>query len=700
MSDRLWVTGVGLTTALGVGVEATWTGLVRGDRGIRSLTLFDASDQRVGIGAEVPGVAVVSGSGESMSRTSSFAVSAAREALAMATLSSAGARVGLVVGSTTGGLFESELLFARLHADPRSTEAIEGLRVYPLSGVAEAIDRSMGPFARTRTVSSACSSGANALVVAAAWLAAGEVDAVLAGGCDSLCRLTVGGFNALGALDPEPCRPFDRRRRGTSLGEGAGFVVLEPRSRAVQRGAAALAELAAWASGAEAFHITNPEPTGRAIAGLIAASLAQAGLGPSDVDYVNAHGTGTRANDSAEAAALQEALGNEALRVPVSSSKGQIGHTLAAAGAIEVAITALVVSRGTLVPTGGLEEPDPEIRLVHVPRVGRDVGVVRAALSNAFGFGGMNTVLVLRRIEPGAEAPVAARVRRVTIVGGCAVEGAAGDDLDVDRSRRFDRPARLAAAGALRCLSQTGVHPRGCGVVLGTAFGAVDSTAAFMHRVATKGPRFASPADFPTLLPSTAAGHVSIYAGFTGPVFALVDRRAPGEASVLEGIRLVAAGVAPRVLAGTSDWRGGPVVEALARVVDPGAAPRGAEAAMLLLEEEDQALQRRGRILAHVAQVLEWRGAAGDTLQRLEPPRAQAAAFACRDGVDIETALAGSPWAAWPVHRQPGQGVSALLAAAAHLAEGALDRALVVGGSDEWGFAVVLFSASGRARSE
>jgi 3-oxoacyl-[acyl-carrier-protein] synthase II len=622
--------------------------------------------------------------------------------MAMAGLSAAGGRVGLVVGSTTGGLFETELLLAQLHADPRSKDALAGLRLSPLSGAAEAISGAMGPFVRTRTVSSACSSGANALVVAAAWLASGELDAVVAGGCDSLCRLTVGGFNALGALDTEPCRPFDRRRKGTSLGEGAGFVVLEPRARAVRRGAAALAELAAWASGAEAFHITNPEPTGTAIAELIAATLARGGLAASDVDYVNAHGTGTRANDSAEAGALRQALGNEALRIPVSSSKGQIGHTLAAAGAIEAAITALVVARGTLVPTGGLEEPDPELRLVHVPRVGKQVGTVRAALSNAFGFGGMNAVLAFRRIEPGAETPVADHLRRVAIVGGCAVEGTAGDDLDVDRSRRFDHAARLAAAGALRCLSQAGADPRGCGVVLGTAFGTVDGTAAFMHRVGSKGPRFASPADFPNLLPSTSAGHVSIYAGFTGPVFALVDTRAAGEASVLEGVRLVAAGVVPCVLAGSSDWRGSPVVEALARVIDPGGGPRGAEAAVLLLEDAERALQRRGRILAHVFQVVEWRGASSDGLKSLDPPPSRSAVFGGRDGADgadVATALAGTSWARSPVHRRLERGVSALLGAVAQIAEGAVDRALVLGGSPEWGFALVLSASCDASRS-
>jgi 3-oxoacyl-[acyl-carrier-protein] synthase II len=378
--------------------------------------------------------------------------------------------VGLVVGSTTGGLFETEDLLARLHGEPHTPHALEALLAYPLTGAASAIESKAGPFSRVRTVSSACSSGANALVVAAGWLLSGEVDAVVAGGADSLCKLTLTGFNALLALDPQPCRPFDRRRQGTTLGEGAGFLVLERARQARERGATGLVEFCGWASGADAHHVTNPEPSGRAVAGLIADALGRAGLRPADVDYVNAHGTGTRANDSSEAAALRHALGREATRIPVSSSKGQLGHTLGAAGAIEAAITALVVSRGVLVPTAGLEEPDPELGLVHIPRVGRPVGEVRAAVSNAFGFGGMNAVLVFRRADAEVRATPAAALRPVALSAVASVTEPARD-LDPERSRRFDEADRRVASAALRALADAPPSDAPCGILVGTAFG-------------------------------------------------------------------------------------------------------------------------------------------------------------------------------------------------------------------------------------
>ena len=265
-------------------------------------------------------------------------------------------RVGLVVGGTTGGMFETEELLARLHAEPGRREVLAGMLSHPLTSTGDRLEDRLGPFARVRTLSSACSSGANALVVAAGWLLAGELDAVVAGGSDGLCRLTLSGFNALGALDAEACRPFDRRRRVTSLGEGAGFVVLERATSARARGVAAVAELAGWAVGSEAHHITNPAPDGAVVASLIQRAVARAGLSPTDVDYVNAHGTGTPLNEPMEALALARALGGELARITVSSSKAQLGHSLGAAGAIEAAITALVVSRRTLVPTAGLDE--------------------------------------------------------------------------------------------------------------------------------------------------------------------------------------------------------------------------------------------------------------------------------------------------------------------------------------------------------
>jgi 3-oxoacyl-[acyl-carrier-protein] synthase II len=711
VSDRLWITGVGLTTALGDGVEATWSALVRGERGIAPVTLFDATEQRVNLAAEVRGLAHRPGPGSALSRTGAMAVAAARESIAMARLVTTGRRVGLVVGSTTGGLFETELLLARLHVDPGCADALAGLAAYPLSGPAADVERSAGPFARVRTVSSACSSGAHALIVAASWLEEEELDAVVAGGSDSLCRLTLTGFNALAALDPRPCRPFDRDRQGTSLGEGAGFVVIERRRDARARGVRPVAELAGWASGADAFHVTNPEPSGHAIASLLEGAMRRAGLDPRGIDYVNAHGTGTRANDAAEAAALTRVLGAEALRIPVSSSKGQIGHTLAAAGAIEAVVTALVVGRDVLVPTGGLTEPDPDLGLLHVPRVGRPVERVRAALSNAFGFGGTNAVLVFTKPDLRDPSGLPGSPRPVAVVGWARtrIPDPAHDDLDAQRSRRLDAASRGATVAALRALGDAGVEPGACGVILGTAFGTVDGTAGFMHRVLERGTRLASPADFPNLLPSSAPGHVSIYAGLGGPLFAEVDPRASGEVAILDAVRLVAAGIAPRMLAGSSEVRSGAVVQALARVVDPGSPAReDGDVACLVLVDDALAARAAGRrALALVDQVIEWRGPARGKLGGLRPPSApDAVVIFSRAGGGLVEALAESPWAERTKALAKGEkalpevaGPGAFLDAVDLLGCGAVRQVLIAGASSSGGHAVLLARPPGEARA-
>jgi 3-oxoacyl-[acyl-carrier-protein] synthase II len=654
--ERLWVTGLGLVTPLGIGVEATWAGLVRGDRAIRPVTLFDVAGQRVGIAAEVPGV---SASARGWSRSSAMAAMAAEEAMAGAKVDVRRARVGLVVGGTTGGMFENEQILARLHAAAESREVLVEMLSHPLTATGERLDERLGPFARMRTLSSACSSGANALVVAASWLRAGEVDVVVAGASDGLCRLTLSGFNALALVDPEPCRPFDRRRRGVSLGEGAGFLVIEREEAARRRGAQPVAELAGWALGAEAHHITNPAPEVAVVGQLVARAVARAQISAREVDYVNAHGTGTPLNDPMEAAALAFALGPEMERISVSSSKGQIGHTLGAAGAIEAAITALVVSRRVLVPTGGLDEPDPALRLVHVRGPGREVSRVRAAVSNAFGFGGMDTVLVFTEPRESSSdgRPQSSRPRSAVVTGAAAfgpwglVGGAdcaalldaplrdddIGPDalLDPTRARRLDRPARLGTVTVARALADAGVKDAGAGIVLGSAFGNVEESAAFMHRIFERGPRSASPADFPNLVPSSPVGHASIYLGLRGPSFATADLATSGESAFVQAVELVAAGEAACVVGGAVDPKSDIVERVLAALFAHAGskvgAVRGDVAAAIVVEDEAAVRARGGRAMARVRQLVEWREAP-HARQRAEPCTDEARQRAERTG--------------------------------------------------------------------
>jgi 3-oxoacyl-[acyl-carrier-protein] synthase II len=738
LRTRLWVTGLGLVTPLGIGVEATWARLVRGDRAIRPITLLDTTGQRARVAGEVDGVHVPS---PAWSRTSAMAAQAAEEAMRAAGVDVRAERVGLVVGGTTAGMFETEHLLATLHAEPGRREVLAAMLSHPLTSTGDCLEERLGPFARVRTLSSACSSGCSALVVAASWLLAGQVDVAIAGGSDGLCMLTLAGFNALGALDPEPCRPFDVRRRGTSLGEGAGFLVLERAERARARGARPVAELAGWAVGAEAHHITNPAPDGAVVASLIERAIARAGLRPSDIDYVNAHGTGTPLNDPVEAAALRRALGGEAARVPVSSTKGQIGHTLAAAGAIEAAITALVVARKTLVPTAGLDEPDPAAPLVHVPHVGREVPRVRAALSNAFGFGGMDAVLVFADPEMGREREGGAAGREegphsrtfphcclsgVPVITGAAVFGPCGlldaeacatipeqrfgEDAAVDpdahldalRARRLDRAARLGSVAAQKALAHAGAPAEGTGVVLGSAFGNVDGSAAFMHRIFDKGPRAASPAEFPNLVPSSPVGHVSIYLGLRGPAFATADLAASGESAVVQAAQLVAAGEAKRLVAGAVEPRSDIVERVLAALFASSPAQAGARrvdvAAAVVVEADGEVRARGARVLARVKQTLEWRGDGAAALRALEGPRGRAEVVLARaGGGGAEVLLEATPWRAAPrlacdsaLGESDGLGAAAVVVAVGRLAAGLAREALVLGLARGRGYAIVL----------
>jgi 3-oxoacyl-[acyl-carrier-protein] synthase II len=723
---RFFITGIGLVTPLGIGAEATWARLVRGERGVRPIERFSTEGYRARFGAEVIGLSESLPSAEAWSRTAHMAHVAAKEAIASARLDVAGgARIGLVVGGSTGGMLENEQLLATVYADPSRREELSGLLSHPLWATSDRLHETLGPFARVRTISSACSGGANALVVAASWLLSGDVDTVVAGGTDGLCRLTFSGFNALAAIDPEPCRPFDVRRRGLNLGEGAGFLVVERDDFARGRGSAPLAELAGWSLGAEAHHITNPEPSGATAARVMTGALSRARLSADQIDYVNAHGTGTPLNDPMEAAAIARALGPEnTARVPVSSSKGQIGHTLAAAGAIEAAFTTLVVARQTIVPTAGLGEIDPACaHLTHVLGEGRGARV-RAAITNAFGFGGMDSALVITEPELGPEH---APTRRSVVVTAAATLTPAGllgtrDSarvlepvaatelppidplLDLERARRLDRPARLGAIVVGRALAGAeGLSPGGApvGVILGSNFGSIDASAGFMHKIFSKGPRLASPAEFPNLVPSSPVGHVSIYLGLRGPVFAAVELGTCGECAVMQAAELIASGEADAVAAGDIE-EANSIIERMMTALfasskAQGTVKRGEGGGAVVLEAEGAARARGATPIARLAMVSTWRGA--DRPLDLPPPGDPLRALVVlpREAGELGPLLAKTGWAEVPrtVCASSGGehealGAIAIAAAVSRMASGDVKDALVVGFARGRGYAVVL----------
>jgi 3-oxoacyl-[acyl-carrier-protein] synthase II len=400
--SRVVVTGLGTVNALARSVPEFTAALRAGAGAIGPLTLFDPTGYRSQIAAEVAGIVapawLPAPLRRRVSRADLFALTATEQAVAASGLDVAASpeRVGLALGGTTGGMLRAEAcLRDRIEGRIRRYRASPLLGA-PISASADVVAAAFGITGPRLMLSTACSSSATALGVALDWIRLGRADAVVAGGTESLCRMTFAGFNALHALSLEPCRPFDRRRSGLSLGEGAAIVVLESAERATRRGAPVHAELVAYGTSADAHHLTAPHPDGAGAALAMRRALARAALAPEEIDYINAHGTGTPMNDAVETAAIKAVFGPAARRLAVSSTKGAVGHTLGAAGAIEALATVLALRDGFVPPTVNLEEADPDCDLDFVPQGSRPAAL-RFALSNSYGFGGNNTALVLGR---------------------------------------------------------------------------------------------------------------------------------------------------------------------------------------------------------------------------------------------------------------------------------------------------------------
>jgi 3-oxoacyl-[acyl-carrier-protein] synthase II len=417
MTPRVVITGAGAISALGHTARATWEGLVAGRTGIGPLTLFDASRDRTHTAAQIrdfdparigPAPGRPRTSAESLgtpkeiaraSRGDLIGLHAAMQAVEDAGLDLARhdpTRLGILLGGGAGALLQAEdYLQAALGGSASRPSRVLGF--FP-STTADRIARRLGVQGETNTILTACSSATIAIGLAASRVASGELDIVFTGGVEALSRTTYSGFNSLRLVDPGACRPFDRDRRGMSLGECAVVMVLERLDDARRRGAPVYAEVAGYGIAADGHHMTAPEPEGDGIVRSMRAALRSAGLAPDYVDHINAHGTGTEQNDRAETVAIKRVLGERARRVPVVSIKGMVGHCLGAAGAIEAFAAAMTLREGVLPPTAGLRTPDPECDLDFVPGAARRAHL-RVALSNSLAFGGNNGTLVLKRVD-------------------------------------------------------------------------------------------------------------------------------------------------------------------------------------------------------------------------------------------------------------------------------------------------------------
>jgi 3-oxoacyl-[acyl-carrier-protein] synthase II len=567
---RICVTGVGVVSSLALGAKATFDAICAGKRGIEPVSLFDVSGQRSTFAAQVRSLppappSLLSVTSSPLARTDRFAILAVQEALDQAGLTSVEG-LDLVFGSTTGPSLETEDAIADLASNCPIPAQLAPLVLHPIAQSAQRLREHFGLSGKSRCISSACSTGLNAIILGSIWIRSGRSSRVLVGASDALCRLTFTGFNALGALDLAPCRPFDISRAGLSLGEGAAFLVLESEQSARQRGAQVLAEVGGFGLGAEAHHITQPDPSATLTSRIIANAIASSALNPSDIDFVNAHGTATPLNDPMEIKALGLAMGERIGSVPVFSNKGHLGHTLGAAGAMEAVLSIMSLQSGCLTPTAGLSTVDPSCAAAHVMGEPR-VADLRIGLSNSFGFGGLDSSLVLAR--PGCLPDLASEPKRRVFVVSAATADLSGCrsvreqlpsahandfdpllSLDPSKARRLWRTEQwlcCALESARKCLDSTASQDDSSSfaLVAGLPNGSIDGASRFLHRSKTRGARSVSPADFPNLMLSSSAGHTSIYHHIQGPVIASTELDTSSEAALVTAFELVLSHVSP-----------------------------------------------------------------------------------------------------------------------------------------------------------
>lgn len=412
MSKRVVVTGIGVVSPVGTDRETTWQGVIEGKSGIDRISLFNAEGFESRIAGEVRGFDPTKymdrKKATRMDRFAEFACAASIQAKEQAGLDlekTDASRVAVLIGSGVGGIMTlSEQYDVLKQKGP--TRVSPFLIPMMLTDLAAGnVSMMLGTRGPNFSPVSACATGADSIGEAFEMIRRGAADAAFAGGTEAaVCPIAVAGFNSCMALskhNDEPnkaSRPFDLKRDGFVLGEGAGVLLIESLEHAEARGARPIAELVGYAATSDAHHITQPAPEGAGAAQAIRLALRQAGLAPQDIDYVNAHGTSTPLNDRLETAAMKGAFGEHASKVAISSTKSMTGHLLGAAGGVEAALSVMAIERSMIPPTINLENPDPECDLDYVPNLPRPARL-RTAMSNSMGFGGHNACLIFKEFD-------------------------------------------------------------------------------------------------------------------------------------------------------------------------------------------------------------------------------------------------------------------------------------------------------------
>jgi len=400
---RVVITGIGVLSSIGIGRAAFQRSLREGCSGIGPITLFKTTGYHYKLGGEVkdfhPEVYFDKRVLRRMDRASQMALVAAEQAVADAGLdfsSEDPVRCGALLGTTLGGMISGEK-YHRLARQNRYRPSL--LLDFPVNAAIDRLAIAYNLQGPSSVFSTACASGAHSIGYGFDLISSGKADVILAGGVDTMTEFTQCGFGSLQVLikEGEAVRPFDKKRSGFVLGEGAAILILEAREHAEKRKASIYAEIGGYGSTSDAYHMTAPDKEGKGAAKAMLSALARAGIPPERVDYINAHGTATRHNDLMETIAIKKVFGEHALKLAISSTKSMIGHTLGAAGSIELAATALAMKGSFLPPTLNYETPDPQCDLDYVPNVAR-AKTIRTALSNSFGFGGANVSILIRSV--------------------------------------------------------------------------------------------------------------------------------------------------------------------------------------------------------------------------------------------------------------------------------------------------------------
>lgn len=526
--SKIVITGAGIVSAIGMGKQASLEALLGLRSGIGRMRYLSSSHTELPVGevkwsnAEMQQmVEVPADEGRPLSRTALMGRIALREALEEAGLltvagidAEALAQMPLISGTTVAGMDRAELSFA--DPDP------EGIRRDLLASESDCgsntaeIARGFGRFASLDTISTACSSAANACILGANLIRSGQCERVVVGGTESLSRLHLNGFNTLMILDHSPCRPFDATRAGLNLGEGAAFLVMESEAAALRRGARPLAELAGYANACDAFHQTASSADGEGAWLAMSGAVRMAGLKPSDIDYVNAHGTGTPNNDPSELTAMHRLFDT---LPPFSSTKGFTGHTTSASGSIEAVFCLLALRHQFLPVSLNWEQPiegeaSPVVAGEQLSRP------LRHILCNAFGFGGNDSSLLLSAYEPTGEAlpPAAASPMRICVLAHRVLPDADPDFkqyMTAGEARRLGRMLKRTLAVSVQTMQEGGIAQPDA-IITGTQWGSMESSELFLRDMLEHGEEMLKPTNFMQSTHNTMSSLIAIATGNHG----------------------------------------------------------------------------------------------------------------------------------------------------------------------------------------